>query len=292
MSERSSIWWKIIPIGISFLVLLIAVFTYLHITTPSPEDIIKNELILIDNNEKYFYDDVCVQYKEARQDFISEIVVCDSLFVDDEYDANTFDLTVKFSTKSKYDEARVRAFFVDPVGVIRYEYPPDVVLNLSSSDGRNDLNKKINFKINYVEKATSKIYGEWHLNILLINEDNEIIAEVIESLNIKSVQQGRDFDFSLLVIVVIISFLLIILITIAIYLLRGRAFKKIENRLVDVFNQIHRNRGWSFMQTTTLVHTTNIPVEKLEIVLSKSKSFRKEIFGNREMWTLQKFESE
>jgi len=222
---------------IAFTSLILAYFSYISMTKEKPEDSITDYLVSID--EKTFYKDILIQFSEIKSDVISKIDIISKPSDYNDLNRNAIELKVQFIIKTNDDLAKVRAFFVDPNGIVRYEYPNNAVTNLTSNEGFNDLNKKISFIVNYNEEAPLKIYGTWHLNILLLSKNNDSIGELVEPVNIEAGQSSNTLDLSqntiILFVLIIVILILILLFGIFIYRYKNQP-NKIKKGKIKIKN--------------------------------------------------------
>ena len=186
MGKISTEGYILIAIGFASLVLVAYGTFYSGDTPEDKEEPIPITLSYSGIGEKYFFNELFNSTYKTNVDFISEVEIFKSPSGKNHTYGNNIELIVKFCSMSSEEEARARAFFVDPRGIIQYEYPPGITKSFSANIGKIDLNEKILYKISLDLEPSVIIDGEWKLNIILLNTNNEIISEVTKPVNVYS----------------------------------------------------------------------------------------------------------
>lgn len=286
MSPDNSAWWKdykwLISITIGVIAILLGAYG-IFFTGEEADVSIKNELEKITDNNIYFHYELFNHNYFFEKDIISELKIIEYSTNDINNNNYQISLEVKFVSKSNIKEAKCRAFLIDPLGIIRYEYPSGVVNNISSDTGLNNIEKNILFYADIQDEEISKIYGEWHLNIVLLDNNNVIIGEIIAPIDIKLNEQTQISGIQIIIMMIII----VILIIASFVIFKKLYLKTYETKMIELFNQVLEDRGWAHMQIRTIAQELNLPEEKVENILVKSQYFEKQRFGQNELWGIK-----
>ncbi|MCX6665612.1 MAG: hypothetical protein NT038_06075 [Euryarchaeota archaeon] len=154
-------------------------------------------LTKIETDNKIFFSSLFNNSYHTQNDFISEVEIGTFPSKNTYGIGDSIEMSLKFSSMSNNENARVRAFFTDPYGLIQYEYPPNIIKNFSEDKGEIDLNKIILFKVKLIDEPSKKIDGQWLFTVLVVNNDNSIISEVIEPVQITSIKLDDTFTLIL-----------------------------------------------------------------------------------------------
>lgn len=179
--------WKALYLGVAVLSIIVPILLAIYTTEKEPDPKVEyNILNYVSSNNRVYYSEVLKATYHKKQNLISETKIIKPIPEDKVFYDNIIEFELQFIPKREV-KSRLRAFLIDPRGIIQYEYPTNTIHNISDNKEPTDLNKRINLKLNLNNNNPSLIIdGIWHLNIILIDNDNDIIAEIIKPINIYS----------------------------------------------------------------------------------------------------------
>jgi len=292
--------WNIVFAILMAIPALVAVYSIIPSNIINPEQTTPYILHVLDENQKLFFHELDTNSYTINNNFISEVKVLKSPSLNQNYKSGeSFEFQIQFTSNPTYHltDERIRIFFIDPIGVIRYEYPIDASINFLTTSGRVELNKGLTFKVELKNEKSEIIDGTWSFTIFLLNDNNEVISEIEKPVNISTESE----NYSLL----ILSLLIFVLIGL-VYLyftkkgpfsrdkeslepkkieLNSTEFQNAEQQIIAVFK---KSKGkWDYRTIKAIVKESGLSREHTEFVLRNSSKFRQSVkSGQDDYWTV------
>ena len=166
-----------------FLMILTITFMAISYAFPihTPDKIDDNRRIILEKSPLLYQDNI-ILFESVEKCLQTDEILNKKTHFD--YEQNIFIL--KFLETEK-DKRFIIVILIDPNGIIRYSNIPlneNLAENFNISQLlKHDISNKKNIKISIPPHDYNNIYGEWHLNIYLYNEEKELTAIISKPIN-------------------------------------------------------------------------------------------------------------
>jgi hypothetical protein len=294
--------WNILFAILAAIPAIIAIYSIIPSNILNPQQITPYTLHALDGNQRLFFQEIDTNQYIINNNFISEAKVLKSPPLNQNFKSGeSFEFQIQFISNPAYNlpNERIRIFFIDPTGIIRYEYPIDATKVFLSTSGRIELNKGLTFKVELKNEKSEIIDGTWSFKIFLLNDMDEVISEIQKPVNIST--EGEN---SLILILSVLGLLFLGSVYLYFYSLKKGPFssdkksleskkmefnsKEFQDALQKILNVFEKSKGkWEYRSFKAIVKESGLSSEDTETVLKKSPKFRQSVKpGKDDYWTL------